>query len=575
MSRPNVTLRKRFARPALIFCVSAIIFACLRSTDILSADGNYRCFEVWSRQSVFFHGNNHILYPVNVLAWTHLLAMFGVATRTPLQFFSAVELMNVLAGAVSLFFFYMLLFEATASPFISTLATCALGLSSAFIGQAVAGNEPMVGLCWALAAMWLSVRGSVADSMWRLLLAGLLFALSMATYQSMVLVVPAALVVAYYVRKEKRIARLAALGLSGLIGTAVLYGSIYWIEGSHTVPAMVTRFLRPEGSAGFFGASIGKLLACPLGLTAGFTGLLHYLSFDGLNGVLRGGMLRLLELGLLPLVFCAVLGLWWYITAAHWRLLEPRERLGLMAAAIAFAFAMLPALVWNPVYDKLLIEPVGCLIFAAAVGLGASRRFGRHIVLPRIATVACIASVLASLPAVLQRHRGGNPELPAAGRFASMVGPKDLVVGDWDSISTLYGSIFVDPLPDPAHRRESAWAENPRFFSFTTAASLGGRKAVRGLEAAVSRTQVGGGQVYFVNILDVPAGPWEPTMGRRFEVPYEDLAFYRNNSRVIEKLPTRGGEVPVRILSGQQSEPYSSFPALLRCPDEEIGLLCR
>jgi hypothetical protein len=574
MSRPNVTLRKRFARPALIFCVSAIVFACLRSTDILSADGNYRCLEVWHRQSIFFYGNNHMLYPVDVLVWTHLVALLGVATRTPLQFFSAVELMNVLAGAVSLFFFYMLLFKATASPLISTLGTCALGFSNAFIAQAVAGNEPMVGLCWALAALWLSVEGSAADSMWRLVLAGLLFALSLATYQSMVLLAPAAVVVAYYVRKEKRIARVAALGLSGLIGTAVLYGSIYWVEGSHTVSSMLTRFLRHDDARGYFGASVGKLLASPLGLTAGFSGLLHYVSFNGMNGVLKGGILRLLELGLLPVMFCCLLGLWLWITVAHWEILEPRERLGFAAAAIALAFALVPALLWDPVYDKLLIEPVGCLIFAVAVGVGASRRFGRRTMFPRIAAVACIASALASLPLVLQRHRGGNPELPEVERFASMVGPRDLVVGEWDPISTLYGA-FVNPRPDPAHPYESAWADNPQFFSFTTEANLEGREALRSLHAAVSRTEASGGRVYFVSLLDVPEKTWIPTMGRRFEVPYEDLAFYRNNSRVIEKLPTRGGEVPVRILTGQQSEAYSSFPALLRCPDEEIGPLCR
>lgn len=548
MSRPNATLRKLFAQPTLIFCVSAVLFAALRSTDLGSVDGNYRCFEVWSRQSVFFHGNNHVLYPVNVLIWTHLLAMLGVATKTPLQFFSAVELMNVLAGAASLFFFYMLLFETTASTLISTLGTCALGLSNAFISQAVAGNEPMVGLCWALAAMWLSVRGSVVDSTWRLLLAGLLFALSMATYQSMVLLAPAALVVAYYIRKEKRIARLTALCFSGLICTAILYGLIYWAEGNDRVPSMLTQFLRHDDAQGYLVASLGKLLAVPLGLTDGFAGLLHYLYFNGLSGVVKGGAPRLLELGLLPLLFCCVLGLWLYINAAHWRFLEPRERLGLTAAAIAFAFVMFPALVWDPVYDKLLIEPVGCLIFAVAVGLGASRHLGRHIAVPRIAAMACIASVVASLPWVLRCHREGTPELPEIRRFASIVGPSDLVVGDWDPISTLYSSIYVDPLPDPAHRRDSAWAENPRFFSFTTEANLEGPKAVRSLEAAVSRAQVGGGHVYFVNILDVPERTWQPTMGRRFHVPYEDLAFYRNDSRVIEKLPTREGEVPIRIL---------------------------
>jgi len=64
---------------AIVFLASGLIFSLLRSKDIFAVDGAFRCLEVFQRPSIFFHDNNHMLYPVNVFVWTRLAGVLGFA----------------------------------------------------------------------------------------------------------------------------------------------------------------------------------------------------------------------------------------------------------------------------------------------------------------------------------------------------------------------------------------------------------------------------------------------------------------------------------------------------------------
>src|SRR5712672_1267159 len=86
---------------AVVFLASALIFSLLRSEDIFAVDGAFRCLEVFQRPNIFFHDNNHMLYPVNVFVWTRLAGVLGFGARTREGFFPLVELMNCLAAAAS------------------------------------------------------------------------------------------------------------------------------------------------------------------------------------------------------------------------------------------------------------------------------------------------------------------------------------------------------------------------------------------------------------------------------------------------------------------------------------------
>src|SRR6266849_9292776 len=101
IARPQQSTQDIFIA-AIVFLVSALIFVLLRSKDIFAVDGAFRCLEVYRRPSIFFHDNNHMLYPVNVFIWTRLAGALGFAARTREDFHSLVELMNCLAAAASL-----------------------------------------------------------------------------------------------------------------------------------------------------------------------------------------------------------------------------------------------------------------------------------------------------------------------------------------------------------------------------------------------------------------------------------------------------------------------------------------
>ena len=95
--------------------------------------------------------------------------------------------MNGLAGAASLAVFSFLIYLATSSRNLSVLVTAAYGLSAAFLEQATNANEPMVSMLWAMLAILFAVASFRYRSNWPIIISGALFALSMATFQSMVL----------------------------------------------------------------------------------------------------------------------------------------------------------------------------------------------------------------------------------------------------------------------------------------------------------------------------------------------------------------------------------------------------
>ena len=102
-----------FAQAALIFVVSAIVFISLRSTQYLAVDGAIRALEVYRNPHPFVHGNNHLLYPIDILEWTCLLQALGISPLDPFQFMADAQAMNAVAAASCLAMFYLFCCAAT------------------------------------------------------------------------------------------------------------------------------------------------------------------------------------------------------------------------------------------------------------------------------------------------------------------------------------------------------------------------------------------------------------------------------------------------------------------------------
>lgn len=524
--------------PAFVFLAFAFLFILLRSKDIFVVDGAYRCLEVFHRQSLFFHGNNHLLYPANVLAWTRLSSAVGFRLDGPFEYFSAVEIMNCLAASGSLTIIYILMHLVSGSWRMALGATVGYGLSRAFIVQATNANEPMVGIFWSfLGICFAAMYWQKEKSIWLIAVSGLLFSLAMATYQSTALLAPAAFVLILLPRSDarfgidlRRLQGIAFFFLSGLAGCVLIYGWSYWHSGTKNAVAMLKRFLVHEDARAYLGVSTGKLLSVPVGLVADiFPVLPNYLGLRNLfaERKLLAISLIILVIALGGLVISCVL-----LVLKNWSRIHPAQRVAFQALTVGFGFTLIPVIVWSPLYDKLWIQPLACLAFLLVLAFTAMNQdVGIHTSVLRVTAVLLLAGTCANLVWVVRSHLREPYEFSEAQRLAGLVGNRDLIVGEWDQISTLYGSL---------------WAADDRFISFPTEAVTNGIGVMPHLRDAVSSTERNGGGVYFLGVLDLPKPSWDAFLGSRCGVPYSEMDSYRAHSRVRATFMTREGEVSLR-----------------------------
>src|SRR5260370_25599618 len=258
---------------AVLFLVFALIFSFLRSKDIFGVEGSFRCLEVYRRHSIFFHENNHMLYPVNVLAWTRLLGAVGLMGETRQSFYSRVELMNCFAAAASVHMVFCLTKLATPSLRLVLCVAAGLGFSKAFLLPATNSAEPMVGIFWSFLAICLAALSFKTERKWPIIASGFLFALAMATYQSTIFLAPAAIVVIWYGRAPEqgqsffsgpRVALLSQFALGGLAGCLSIYGWVFWRLGINRPNEMLRRFFVQQASRVYASPGAGKLLNLPI-----------------------------------------------------------------------------------------------------------------------------------------------------------------------------------------------------------------------------------------------------------------------------------------------------------------------
>ena len=133
-----------------VFIAFFVLFALLRTKNILAVDGGIRCLEVYRRQSLYFDINNHLLQPAHVWAWTWAAGMLGYKADSPFQFYSLVQLMNCFAGAACLAILFALMYSVVSSWRLALTVTIGYGFTKAFLEQATNANEAPMGLFWSL-----------------------------------------------------------------------------------------------------------------------------------------------------------------------------------------------------------------------------------------------------------------------------------------------------------------------------------------------------------------------------------------------------------------------------------------
>jgi hypothetical protein len=371
-----------FVQAATVFAASVAVFLSLRTTHYLAVDGAIRALGVYYNPPPFIHGNNHLLYPINVLVWMRLLHALGVSPRDPFQFMAAAQAMNAVAAAGCLAIFYSTMAEGRnrAARIRTRLVLCCRVLSG------------------------------------------------------------------------------CAAGLFSI------YGLIYYHSGVHTVSLIARRFLRVDGGANVYGRfTAGKIANLPIGLTAnvvpslptGYGGL-HTLLLPATRPGLPGLLLAILTIvGWLVAVTFTI--------TKKWESLNARRRVILLCCAVTLAADAFPLVYWDPLYDKLWLQPLAVVLLGCAVVLTNPDVEKTHLRLRPIGIPLLALMAGVNLAVAVNSSSSPTPFLTEAQKVSTFVRPGDLVIAEWDDISLLYASfwargvnVFSLPMEAGAHGIENS-----------------------------------------------------------------------------------------------------------------------
>jgi hypothetical protein len=528
----------------LVFLILAFLFVALRSSDILAVDGAFRALEVFRRQTIFFHENNHLLYPVNVLAWSRLLSLLGLRALNPEEFYAITEMMNSMAAAGCLAILFYLTFSVSSSLKLALGVASSYALSRAFLLHATNAAEPMVGVFWSLLAICFAGFSLKRKSQLLIVLSALCFSLAMASYQSTIFLAPAAVALIWQGRSAQAdgrffsLARVLGLGefvAVGIAGCAALFGWAYWREGLRSPSELMRRFISHSDARVYLGFGVSKLLNLPIGFVRNIFPVLP--GFVGIRGLLSGPKLSFIFFLIAFIGLCAFLILAARRLVNSWSSLTAAIQAGVVAAIAGFVFTLIPLLIWDPQYDKLWLQPLACLAFLIGVTYLQGARKPRFSFSNVYATLLFCGLSL-NLVWLVRSHQTKTTEFCEARRLASLMGPQDLLVGDWDGISNVYGY---------------GWSADGRFISFPTEAVLHGFDSVAELRSNIRETQNRGGQIYFLSLLDVPVSTWDSFLGGRCGVPYAEMESYRKQSKIRATFHSKSAELFLRQLDAPDS----------------------
>jgi len=450
-------------------------------------------------------GNNHLLYFVDVYFWTRALALAGVKAKSPFAFVRLTQLMNALAASGCVALFWILSRRATGSLAVSIGAALAYAFSRSFVLHATSSAEPMLGLFWSFLSVFVVTVGLARSSRMLIIAAGALLLLAMATYESMVLIGPAELVLICCWGDRRRFLPWFLAGC--LSGALIIYPLTYAMSGTTSSGAIFQRFFQMGGGEHVYGGiRPAKVLNLPMGLAnslvpslpPGYAGL-RWLFFT--NGFTQSTLLALIA---------AIAGIAWVVWTlcrlVVWNKLQHRQRLVLGCCAVALVFDAFPLIFWDPLYDKLWLQPIAVIILAWSVIFDAwlrNRRPRPLRVLPEALLLAIV--VVVGLAGAIEAHESATPCLDGAQELATMLHPNDLLIRSWDPISLLYSAF---------------WGRGARTFDIPTVASTSGPQTIRLLHDEIERTR---GDVYSVGVLDMPEDVWTPFLGDKIHFPYDSL----------------------------------------------------
>jgi len=98
-------------------------------------DGALRALQFYQVGRPFLHGNNHLLYPVDVYAWSTLLQVLGIRANDAIEYLRRAQTMNAIAAA-AFYCVVRLCGRLMTRQLIAALVILGYGSSRAFLAHA-------------------------------------------------------------------------------------------------------------------------------------------------------------------------------------------------------------------------------------------------------------------------------------------------------------------------------------------------------------------------------------------------------------------------------------------------------
>ncbi len=521
----------------MILLLFATLFLVLRSNQFTAVDGALRCLDVYHHPHLSFHGNNHLLYPVNILVWSKLAGVGGISPETPGEYMRLSQSMNCWSAAATLAFLWLLISGILIDRLLSLLLVIVYGFSKAFMLHATNSAEPVVGLMYAIAALFTLRTALTRDKVLLAGLSGVFLGLAFATYQAMFLAVFGGIWIclfdpdAKFVSVRRRSAVLSVFLLSCAVATTVVYGWAYATQGVVLGWPIVRQFFRIGGGSEIYaGFSISRVVNFPIGFLSNLAPVIPR-DYAGLRSLFArsnniawfAALAAMGSLVFIPLIALFIGGFRRWGDCSH-----PRRWMALLGAGSILP-AVWPLLYWDPMYDKLWLLPFAL----AAIGLAYVGRFAPWSKsAQRTTTLLLIALALVEVPTNLYRAIGDSHSpttgLKEALNVGSFLTPNDSIVLDFDEVSSLY----------------LAYSGNENAVLLP---SMHLKDAQLALAVQLERCRESHGKLFFLGILDQTEATWKMFMQARMGIPYSTLDQYRSDSRTVETFQVNGRPITLRM----------------------------
>lgn len=524
-------LRLRSCASFAIFILSAAFFALLQTRQYLAVDGATRCVFIYWHRTPVLGRNNHLLYFVNVYIWTHILSLAAIRATNVFIFIHLAQWMNALAAAGCVSLLFVLCRSASNSASAGLASSLMYPFSNAFLLHATSSAEPVVGLFWSILSISAVASGLATSSPLRLFVGGALLALAMGTYESMVLIGPAEVLLILYWDELDITSNRALLVrfLAGcILGGIAVYVPAYAISGTTNPASMLRRFLRTGGGQQIFGGfRLSRLINLPIGFANSVVATVPT-GYHGIRWLFRTYRFDSTTISILMILLTA--GVWtaWTVHRVMlvWDSLRRRQQLILKCCAVALAFDLAALLYWDPIYDKLWLQPLAVVFLAWSIMFATWRRLLRPRLMLIPEALLLIVILGTGFARALRAHQSPTPCLDGAGDVAAVLQPGDLLVSGWDPVSVLYNAFYDRQVTQ---------------FDLISIASNNGPNTMRILGDAIAGTRARGGRVYFLGLLDMPKYRWKPFVGDRVHLSYRSLDQIRECANPVAKLLCASG----------------------------------